>query len=94
MLYWALALYRQRHDGRWESVPGVGLTEVESTEVEALRTSLRTSLTQGSMRTMAAGRQSGEDRMTEAIAAGRPLSAQIETSGDAARAVAAAAKRG
>jgi hypothetical protein len=36
-LYWALDLLRQRPDGRWESVPGVGLIEVDSTDVEPVQ---------------------------------------------------------
>jgi hypothetical protein len=33
-LHWALDLLRQRSDGPWESVPGLGLVEVRSTEDE------------------------------------------------------------
>jgi hypothetical protein len=32
-LYWAMDLLRQRPDGPWDSVPGVGLVEVDSTDV-------------------------------------------------------------
>jgi len=35
-LYWAFGLYRQRHDGPWETVPGVGLREAESTQFNAI----------------------------------------------------------
>lgn len=33
-LYWALDLLRQRPDGPWDRVPGLGLLEVDSTEVD------------------------------------------------------------
>lgn len=33
-LYWALDLLRQRADGPWDSVPGIGLVEVGSTRTE------------------------------------------------------------
>jgi hypothetical protein len=32
-LFWALDLLRQRRDGPWDRVPGLGLVEVESTQV-------------------------------------------------------------
>ena len=32
-LFWALDLLRQRPDGPWEPIPGIGLIEVDSTEV-------------------------------------------------------------
>ncbi|HEY1520378.1 MAG TPA: hypothetical protein VGL78_18905 [Solirubrobacteraceae bacterium] len=35
-LYWAERLLRPRTDGPWDLVPGIGLTEVESTEVDSV----------------------------------------------------------
>jgi hypothetical protein len=33
-IYWALDLLRQRSDGPWERIPGVGLVEMDSTDQE------------------------------------------------------------